>query len=281
MKQVRRLLLELWAIVVLAGIVGFLGPFGTFLMGDFLSRLYTWWSMLMGAYVLTRPVILFCRWIARSTHLPPGLLVFSGIIASSFPMAVIWRMSAPDAMANLSGYSGLVPFSLLCALAVMVVAWWAERADAHLSYYYSFYGGQGLPGLEAPPAYTPVQTEAPGLAHQATAAPSSASGRPPLYARLGSGFQGDILALESEDHYVRVHGVRQSELLLMRLRDAIAAMAGVPGEQTHRSWWVAREAVAGTVASGRKREIRLVNGLNVPVARDLVDRLERSGFLKA
>jgi DNA-binding LytR/AlgR family response regulator len=112
-------------------------------------------------------------------------------------------------------------------------------------------------------------------------APRLDGSKPRLRARLSKGFDGDILALESEDHYVRVHGVRQSELLLLRLRDAIQEMDGCPGAQTHRSWWVARDAVAGVVANGRNREIRLVNGMRIPVARDSVFRLEQAGFLPA
>jgi len=103
---------------------------------------------------------------------------------------------------------------------------------------------------------------------------------PPLCA-AEPGIESSVLALESEDHYVRVHGPRQSELLQMRLRDAFAEMDGHPGEQTHRSWWVAREAVSESVGTGRNREIILVNGTRSPVARDSVDRLRRSGFLPA
>jgi DNA-binding LytR/AlgR family response regulator len=67
----------------------------------------------------------------------------------------------------------------------------------------------------------------------------------------------------------------------LRLRDAIAEMDGHAGEQTHRSWWVAREAVSEIVCEGRNREIRLVNGTCSPVARDSIDRLKRTGFLPA
>jgi DNA-binding LytR/AlgR family response regulator len=68
---------------------------------------------------------------------------------------------------------------------------------------------------------------------------------------------------------------------LLRLRNAIAEMDDVPGEQMHRSWWVARGAVAEVSGAGRNREIRLPSGTSVPVARDSVERLQRSGFLPA
>ncbi len=78
---------------------------------------------------------------------------------------------------------------------------------------------------------------------------------------------------------MRVHGARSSELLLIRLRDAIAEMDDLPGEQTHRSWWVARDAVVGVHARGRSYEIKLINGERALVARDSVERLTRSQFL--
>jgi DNA-binding LytR/AlgR family response regulator len=85
-------------------------------------------------------------------------------------------------------------------------------------------------------------------------------------ARLGP----DIVALQAEDHYVRVHTALGSELLLMRLSDAIAELDGRPGLRVHRSWWVARTAVVGCEARGRKLGLRLTNGLLAPVARNAV-----------
>jgi hypothetical protein len=268
-KLLRRALLELWAIMLLAGVVGFLGPFGTYLMGDFLVRMGRWWVLLMGAYVLVRPTMLLWRWIAQATDLPRGSLVFWGVLLSSFPIAALWQAVGREEMRLLGGYSGLLPFTLLCALAIMAVAWWADRADTHLLRYYD--GKAPRPGRE--PAVEPMPGPASNPQPETPSSPSR------LHQRLSPGFEGAILALESEDHYVRVHGAARSELLFLRLRDAIAEMDGCPGAQTHRSWWVAREAVAEVTGAGRSREVRLVNGLRVPIARDSVDRLQRAGFL--
>lgn len=277
MKRLRRALLEIWAVLVLAGLFGFLGPFGTYGMGDFLIRAGRWLSLLGGAYVLIRPTIILLRWIAGATGLPRGSLVFWGLIAATFPMTSIWQLGDWREVRVLVGYSGLFPFALLCSLMILVVVWWAERADDHLLLHYNVTrpprGFEHV--LPAPPA--PDIRSGIGPTHTVT--PQAPSARPRLYARLSPRFEGDILALESEDHYVRVHGNKQSELLLLRLRDAIAEMDGSPGEQTHRSWWVARGAVAEVTGAGRNREIRLLNGTSAPVARDSVDRLQRTGFL--
>ncbi|KTE11438.1 hypothetical protein ATE71_11760 [Sphingopyxis sp. H115] len=56
---------------------------------------------------------------------------------------------------------------------------------------------------------------------------------------LPPGF-GPVGALKGEDHYVRVIGTRSEELILMRMRDAIARLDNADGLRIHRSWWVAR-----------------------------------------
>ena len=71
-----------------------------------------------------------------------------------------------------------------------------------------------------------------------------------------------------------------SELLLMRLADAIEELEGLPGERVHRSWWVARGAVGAARANGRRLSLTLTNGLDVPVTRDAASRLRRAGWLR-
>ena len=282
MKRLRRALLELWVMLMLAAVMGFLGPFGTYLVDDFLGRLWRWGGLMAGAYVLIRPTMFLCRWTARATGLPPGAMVFWGVTIASFPMAAIWRVNMMEETRLLGGYAGLLPFALLCAQAILAAAWWAARLDAYLLAYYT----PAHPSRTAqeyyatPPAPRPKEPEPGATQTEAFEPPSAAaSDRPRLYARLSPRFAGEILALESEDHYVRVHGTGQSELLLLRLRDAIVEMDQTPGEQTHRSWWVAQNAINETQATGRNREIKLANGVIVPVARDSVERLKRSGFL--
>ena len=76
-----------------------------------------------------------------------------------------------------------------------------------------------------------------------------------------------LLALEAEDHYLRVHCDSGSALILMRLSDAVAELGRLEGARTHRSWWVARDAVTGAERGGGRATLRLVNGLRVPVSR--------------
>lgn len=280
MKWLRRALLEWWAMLLTAAIVGFLGPFGSYQAGDYLSRVWRWSLMLMGAYVMIRPVMIASRWMEIATRLPRGFLVLWGAMSFAFPMTLIWLRAAPAETRPLGGFEGLLPFSLLCAVLIIFVVSWAERADAHLRHYYA----DAVDGFSFARRLAQVgedEAQAPPLpaARDVVTKPVAVQGGTRLNARLSRGFEGPVLALESEDHYVRVHGPRRSELLLIRMRDAIVEMDGIAGEQVHRSWWVAADAVKGVEAEGRNRKLVLANGMKVPVSRDSVARLRQIGFI--
>lgn len=252
-------------------VVGFMGPFGTYDGDGLAGRVSLWWMLLIGAYMLIRPAILALSWMARKAQLPETVVTFWGVAALSGPMAVYWRIRGGESTGELDGYAALIPFSLLCALGVLGVAQWAAHADRRLA-------ARNQPAAHpASQPDRPVPAEEPGA--RAGLEYPEAMPTPPLMARLSPRFRGPILALQSEDHYVRVHGQGESELLLIRLRDAIAEMEGVAGQQVHRSWWVARDAIERAEPSGRSWQIMLSNGIFAPVARDTVSRLRSEGLL--
>jgi hypothetical protein len=102
---------------------------------------------------------------------------------------------------------------------------------------------------------------------------------PKLFARLPAHLGRDVVALQAEDHYVRVHTLAGSTLLLMRLADAIHELDGLDGLRVHRSWWVARSAVEAARPEGRRAALSLKGGLTVPVTRDAVPEIRRAGWL--
>lgn len=261
-KWIRRGLLELWAMAILAVVVGFLGPFGTYLDATFPMRVWNWFVHLMGAYILVRPTIWFLAEIAKVTSLPRTALQCWGVVLAAFPLALVWQWGASLFFQALGGFVGLLPFALLSSVAILAVVHGAKRVDDRLN---------------APPRNdSPTTAAAPDPSlPSAPLTPEC----PQLRMRLDKSFQGPILALQSEDHYVRVHGNVSSALLLMRLRDAIAEMQGLPGRQVHRGWWVAQDAISRSEGNGRAFTLTLTNGVTVPVARDSVEALKRDGFL--
>jgi DNA-binding LytR/AlgR family response regulator len=103
---------------------------------------------------------------------------------------------------------------------------------------------------------------------------------PPLMGRLPPHLaSARLLALEAEDHYLRVHTDAGSALILMRLSDAIAETGAVEGARCHRSWWVARAAVAAATRRGTAAALQLETGLDVPVSRTHLPGLRAAGWL--
>ncbi len=89
-----------------------------------------------------------------------------------------------------------------------------------------------------------------------------------------------IIALQAEDHYLRVHFAGGgSTMILMRLSDAIAELPAEKGAQTHRSWWVAREAVQHVAKADGRATLQLKGGIEVPVSRSFYKLLGHAGWL--
>jgi hypothetical protein len=80
----------------------------------------------------------------------------------------------------------------------------------------------------------------------------------------------DVLCLQMEDHYVRIHRPGGSTIELMPMTAAITRYGRPDGIRVHRSWWVARDAIRGVEQEGRNWRLVLSNGLVVPVARSNV-----------
>ena len=118
-------------------------------------------------------------------------------------------------------------------------------------------------------ARTPVQTHA--------APVGSAPAR--FLDRLTFKLKGaTIRAVESEDHYLRIHTDRGSDLILMRFSDALAELEGLEGAQTHRSWWVAKDAVRSVTRGEGRATLSLDDGLEAPVSRRYAKALREAGW---
>ena len=87
-----------------------------------------------------------------------------------------------------------------------------------------------------------------------------------------------LLAVEAEDHYLRVHTDAGDELITARFGDALQELAGWPGFRTHRSWWVAACAIEDVKWNRGRGELRLTTGMVVPVSRSQAPALKTAGW---
>ncbi len=128
----------------------------------------------------------------------------------------------------------------------------------------------------------PVMTHATPIA-ATPAAPVAPTSATPVAARLLDRLPprlrgAELHAVEAEDHYLRLHTSRGSDLVLMRLADALGELEGIEGARTHRSWWVARAAVQGAERGDGRAVLRLPGGLEAPVSRTYAPALREAGW---
>lgn len=115
----------------------------------------------------------------------------------------------------------------------------------------------------------PVQTHA----APAGSAPARFPDRLPMKLRGAA-----IRAVQAEDHYLRIHTDRGSDLILMRLSDALDELEGLEGSQTHRSWWVAKDAVRHVARGDGRATLTLEGGIEAPVSRRYARALREAGW---
>ncbi len=252
----RRLPVLLAAALVLA----LLGPFGTFADLTLAQRLAYWVGLIgLGGLAFELLTLAATRRLRERPETWRAML--AGVtLAVAAPMtlavALLEKSLRGKDMLHPLGLAELFVYVALVTVLVSAIPVWLELRDR---------------GLLA----APVPVPAPPLPDDAAATPPE----PAFLARLPARLGRDLLALEMEDHYVRAHTAEGSDLILMRLRDAIAELAGLDGMQVHRSHWVAAAAVAGVE---RKPDGKLVlvlrNGLRVPVSRSYAPAVREAGW---
>ena len=94
------------------------------------------------------------------------------------------------------------------------------------------------------------------------------AGEAPFLRRLPARLGKELVSLQAQDHYLEVTTAKGRDLILMRSVGCRGGTDGLyPGMRVHRSWWVARSAVAGIETTGDRMSVRLSNDVIVPVSR--------------
>ena len=234
-------------VALLGGVV--LALTGTFMVGEnpLWSRLAYWLPiMTMGAlwgYLCSRLVE---RWIDMDARPWLAVLALTAVISGPLTL-LVWIAT------GLMFTGRLYPVSTLpqMAFAVVIVTATISMINVFLA------------------KAQPVQTHA----APAGATPARFPERLPMKLRGAS-----IRAVQAEDHYLRIHTDQGSDLILMRLSDALDELEGLEGAQTHRSWWVARDAVRDVSRGDGRATLTLEGGLSAPVSRRYARALRVAGW---
>lgn len=252
--------------IIAAAVLAYLGAMGT-QAAPFFQRLAYWAAVILPGSLLGLGVnTLVHGWGGLAAHrwLEAGLVALLVSLPHSFVVIVV--------SALFFGLGMITPVVVLeFWLAVLLIAV-VLTAINYLA------TAQPLPAhpITSAPDQAPVTSPTPpgpGLAE--------ASALPPLLAeklphRLRA---GRLLAIEAEDHYLRVHTDLGSDLVLMRMADACALLDDSAGARVHRSWWVARDAVQAVRLQSGRMELALPGDISAPVSRAMQPVLRSQGWL--
>ncbi len=221
-------------------LLGVLGPFGSFLNGNIMLRVFSWTvNVVMGTVMVGVLMPILVRVVMRLQAPLPAALVVAFLIVN-------------------------VPTSLFSA----AFGYWLwpkmiDRVRPEEWYTQSLLISAVIIGLWVLLRFA-LDRAAPVPLPQAAPA--------------GNGLE-PVLCLQMEDHYVRVHRPSGSTLELMPLREAIERYGQGGGVQVHRSWWVAASAVETSERDARNWRLHLSNGVRVPVARNRVTEVRARGWI--
>lgn len=260
----RKLVIDLAVMVAIGVVMALIGPFGSF-QASFPTRLAYWVGLGLAGYACYRPMGWAVGRVGAGLDLPVWLLWGFACLVATVPMTLV--VAGIDRLPRglpLPGFDVLATtygYVLVVGSIVTLVFFLIERASM---------APAPASGVVTQPVPSPVAIPA---------ATTPSAGQPRFLDRLPPHLGSDLIALEMEDHYVRAHTVLGSELILLRLRDALAELDGIEGQQVHRSWWVARHAVEDVRRDGRNLRLVLPGGLEAPVARANVAVLKEQGWV--
>ncbi len=79
--------------------------------------------------------------------------------------------------------------------------------------------------------------------------------------------QGELLAAEAQEHYVKLKATGQGGMSLYRFGDAVRDLSRYQGMQVHRSHWISDKAVKAVIGKRGAMRIELSSGEVIPVSR--------------
>ena len=255
---------DLTTATVVGAFLGVIGPFGSFYGGGLEIRVVYWIANLwIGFIVISLSVRLSLRAASRF-DLPVPFVLAIGVAVGCLPLGLIVGLFSaafwPGNHGQLSSF----------------YVWYGQTLIISEPFSFAFYFMRAREWREREWKDAAVEPPAPAFAAVDTP-PGRRDGA--FLDRLPPRLGRDLLCLQMEDHYVRAHTAKSSDLILTPLKDAIAELGDIDGMQVHRSWWVANAAVAEPVLNGRNLFLRLTNGLEVPVSRASVAKLKLAGWI--
>jgi len=247
--------LAIWAVIAVS--LALTGPFGTFNSLTLAERLFYWSAIVVVSAILGRVCNLIAIRVAGPDHpLRSGVLMVILMTLAFTPL--LWLFSIRmigDAMFSADWLQALAVTVAAVSAVVMVTRHALPRRTTGAE--------EGQPPHDRTASFgaTPLPAEPARFAR-----------------RLPIGFKLPILRLSARDHFIDAVTPSGTCAVRIRFADAVNEMDSVPGFCTHRSHWVAQEAIKACRREGGRDVLLLVNGDVVPVSRKYKPELVRAGM---
>ena len=249
----------IWA--VLTVIVGYAGPFGTYLVLSVVPRMVFWAVIMAAAILCGTGVRAFVHGALGLRSFAVGSVLIAAILALVLPPIVhlVLLVWVTNPAVTSPGIFEIAVFVFLTSLGV--------GAYRHAT------------GL-IPQTGRPLAMTAPDAAPLAVLAPVrvASTALSHLVRRLPADVQGPLISIAVRDHYVDVTTRQGQASLLLRLSDAVREVSPDEGTRVHRSHWVAWDAIEAVEIRDAKMMLRLWGGRHVPVSRTYKTALEERGI---
>ncbi len=223
-----------------------IGPFGTFESMALPKRFLYWSFCMLSCWTIATVTISFLEVLCEDRDIQPLVLFSVGAVLATFPMAV-WLHHVvplvpgfPDSSGYWSRFLDSLPISLTFSMIVYFALSGSFRDDE----------AEKFRQLDNP-----------------------------LQKRLSPEKRGPVRHMSMQDHYISVTTTRGSELVLMRMSDAVAALREADGLQIHRSHWVSKEAVVGSTRENGQPIVVLADETRLPVSRSFTKSAREAGII--
>ena len=224
-------------------VIAISGPFGTLTSLNFPKRLAYWGAIVVFTYFSGTFVSHWVNQALMAKLTNRYVRIFLAALAGSIPITlIVWFTTTIIASLAPPRLDVLLEMAAQCVpIAVIITC-------------ATFFIGEEMASKAAPEALANTKVS-------------------PFFERLPVALGRDIISIQSQDHYLRVVTTKGSEMILMRMADAIKELETINGVQTHRSWWVAKKHIADVMRDNGKVTVVLSDGEVVPVSRGRVKEL--------
>lgn len=252
LREIRRIFISstshprFWAMFAcILALFSLVGPFGTFERLTLFARIAYWTTTMLGSWLIAIVCISIVAGVLMRFAMNTFVEILLGCFIASPLIALnnltVLRWAFPE-VAGTFGFLQMLAYTLPITLLFGTITWLVMREDFQPKSKHD--DRQNL-----------------------------------LMNRLPIEKRGVVKHMAMQDHYVAVTTTRGSELILMRMADAVEALAGREGLQVHRSYWVNKKYIAKSRRDNGQVVLEMDDGKEFPVSRSFAKAVKEAGLV--